>query len=291
MLEFKSMVRKYMKRLLLIPSVLLCISAYAEPLDMSCSEAAEKVTKIDSISHKKSISYYNFLTQVHHSENSHSLNIRSRPQAMTTFHKYSSKKISPYERHAKVARSLAKEMNALINDNKKYISFSPKISKLVAVLMEKAELKKYTPEQLEQGIKLSDSEAKKLKYTAEDYYDRLLILKTTFNARIVKDDSKGLVVVFYWQESCEPDTKPTTVVSAVNNQNIKFLKECHGAPPKQSYAVLTPSTEKGLEFIVSEFKKRTWVEVPIQVNYETYPVKFWANGFTKTWNAAGGNAL
>ncbi|ELA9391957.1 hypothetical protein P7M43_04610 [Vibrio parahaemolyticus] len=96
-----------------------------------------------------------------------------------------------------------------------------------------------------------------------------------------------------WEpESCEVKKTPEKVILKIEGQNVSFYAFCNAyTDSKGHYLNATPISEKGAKFVVDQFKKKTWVTIYGFTGTDVKEVKFWANGFTKAWDSAGGNAL
>ena len=280
---------KQMKRAILLIGILTCTSVNSNPQDLTCSEAADKAKKTESISGQSSVTYENFLRPIHHSDRSHSL--KSVALAETRFYNYPSSDIASYEYTLDMLAAVLENVSNYIDNGESTIKFTREMADSI-YQMGISEFPKFSYEQMEQGVALSARHAKEIKVKSNFYYEELSNQMTNFMAKIIRNDKTGLSMVFLWAESCNVDADPISAVYPVNNQNVKFRKMCIEGGDINTIAI-TPMTQNGLDFVVSEFKKRRWVEIPVKVEYDNrrYPVKFWANGFTKTWNAAGGDAL
>lgn len=112
------------------------------------------------------------------------------------------------------------------------------------------------------------------------------------------DSSEGGKLRFYVMPSvsrngesistCKIDEDIDTSIWRFGNQNIKMILYC--SKHKNIYSLsATPSTDKGLKFVVETLKKSSqMIEVEAgSIGSFKIPVK----GFTNAWNAAGGDAI
>ena len=86
-------------------------------------------------------------------------------------------------------------------------------------------------------------------------------------------------------ESIVPDS--TTVI--FSGQAVRMSSWCTKFTDTGDYYYsLTPSTERGHNYVINLFKIAT---SPIEIQYNNETLYFPVMGFTKAWNSAGGNAI
>lgn len=94
-----------------------------------------------------------------------------------------------------------------------------------------------------------------------------------------------------WGESCSTSVWDERIMK-VNGQNITFIRECNKySNSDETFYILYPKSEAGKSFVIQQFKQKNWVNINNVPSKLRQDIKLWANGFTKAWNAYGGDAL
>lgn len=90
-------------------------------------------------------------------------------------------------------------------------------------------------------------------------------------------------------DSCDTSENGTFVVAKFDNQPVKMILYCETFTNVNiKYAYATPETNKGLQYVVNLFKKKSG---SVNVEFHGLNGQISAKGFTKAWNSAGGNAI
>jgi len=104
-----------------------------------------------------------------------------------------------------------------------------------------------------------------------------------FQATLSTDTTGKRRVYIHSTNPCKnEDEDGKTVTLKTNEQNVRYVRYCDG-----NFYYFSPISTAGLNFLVSEFKKKE----AVKVEFSDIHIIFIATGFTKSWNNFGGDAL
>ncbi|MDC5855529.1 hypothetical protein [Vibrio europaeus] len=86
---------------------------------------------------------------------------------------------------------------------------------------------------------------------------------------------------------CDPESEQENTVLTINGQPVKFFTYCNTDKNKTITQSMTAQSNAGTEFVINTFKGSNQVTISVG----SFKISIPANGFTKAWNNAGGDAL
>ncbi|HBH7883345.1 hypothetical protein [Vibrio parahaemolyticus] len=280
-----------MKHSLLLSLLLpVCVSA------QSLEEVTKQVIHHED-AYNSSYTYTNFYTLKFEGKNEYTTKINNQFKAKTSLYSIS---LEEKERLQDIEINIILLQLSLekVYDGETDSIFYSNPSETILTLIDKYTNIKLPSPPYTNGLRVNvtEKEAK----TALDDLDKILkniqnkFATTDYSVEIAPSRSGKQNLYFFWDsKDCVINKeKIDRKVFNVNGQNVNFLVFCETYKDSdKKYISATAASDKGAEFVINQFKLKSWVTLSNIDSDKLDKIKFWANGFTKAWNSAGGDAL
>lgn len=280
-----------MKKSLLL-ALLLPLTISAQTL-----EEAKKQVISQEPAYDGSFSYKNFYVVSYEDKKQYFTQIDEKFKAVTSLYNISLK-----EKY--LLQSIKEELIFLkinlewVYDGKKDFIYYSNPSEVTLEIIDKYTDIKLPPPPYVNGLRVDVTE-KQAKMTLDDlevFLDniRKKTQTTDYSVEIAPSRGGKQNLYFFWDsKDCIVDKdKFDKKVFKVNGKNVNFIVFCHNYKNSdEKYISATALSEQGAEFVINQFKTNSWITLSNINSDKLDKVKFWANGFTKAWDSAGGDAL
>ncbi|MER0326215.1 hypothetical protein [Vibrio vulnificus] len=280
-----------MKKSLLLSLLFpVCVSA----------QTLEEVTKqviYHEAAYDKSYTYNNFYTFKFEGKNQYNTKINEQFKAKTSLYNISleeKNRLQFIETDIVILTLVLEE----VYDGKKDFIYYSNPSETTLTLIDKYTSIKLPPKPYTNGFRVDVTE-KQAKMALDDLEVILDNIRnktstTDYSVEIAPSRSgKQNLYIFWDSKDCIVNNdKIDKKVFKVNGQNVSFLVFCENYKNSdKKYISATAASDKGAEFVINQFKAKSWVTLSNIDSDKLDKIKFWANGFTKAWDSAGGDAL
>ncbi|MCW8331729.1 hypothetical protein MD588_23290 [Photobacterium sp. SDRW27] len=259
---------------------------------LTCDEARDKTKRVEIKSNGSTIVYENFLVAKHHSKIDHSLNIKKEPIARTLFfdtRKGDADDVKNINAKISTFTVLIKTMEEVIKGSRNRLFAEGRDGEILASWSKSNRTAlpiELTKEKMAVGLAITPSEAQIIQKQAIQARLQVTELRKLFAVQVNSDKKQGKSISIAFNDICDEVDKAGKIVAPVNGKEVAFTLTCWEPElTGDSYRIATPSNKKGMNYLVSEFKKKTWVTVVLESQNKQHEVQFWANGFTRSWNA------
>lgn len=257
--------------------------------ELTCNEASKKTKLVEVQYDTEVVVSENFYISRHHTNNDHSLLTKKEPLAITTI--YDTKYLttaSDLETAFEVLTKLVYTMEGIANGQIAYLTVPKKDRRFIIEWANFTDVDlpiEINEQTLSTDIQLTVEQANNFRDQASE--SRMFIKSKIkrFVAKLVKNNQNDNIVFFYFDEDCDTNEGERQLTLTVNEKATPYTTYCWASTvPLENYRVAIPSTLESMDYLVSEFKKKTWVNVELNNENKPITVKLWANGFTRSWN-------
>ncbi|UGA55416.1 hypothetical protein [Vibrio sp. VB16] len=279
--------KKYNREITSIQSVVFVEQQVGS--ELTCNEAWQKTNHIEKTD--DSFSYFqNFLESEHHSNSRHSLNLRPISAAKSEYFDVNNAEKAEYvSKLGDALNLLIAGFTKIIDGESNHLNLGPNTSATIIEELYQQNRDDFplelTHDLLRGGVELNPTQVSAAREFSIQARNELMEFKKTFLVILDRDADKNKRVYFQYGESCTPGVKAQNKATVIDGLSLSFTYVCaEDAAFQMTYLYAIPDTQEAMGKLVTTFKKKVWVDAQLLGIQSDYLVKFWANGFTRTWN-------
>ncbi|MDD1780960.1 hypothetical protein LRP49_07060 [Enterovibrio sp. ZSDZ35] len=275
-----------MKKLLVLISLFLANPAVFAQEEVSCLEAKYRVENHDTQNEFNAI-FKNFLSQKHHSSNSHSFHVNENFVAISQYTKYREKQSKILEERMGIYEWLVATLKNLPADN--VIRVPEEYASNVRFLIRITFQKEIPISTLIEGATLTDDDVSLLQEQAKNELTTFYQNQKLYAAKILKNDDVQ-TVAFMWNQYCEVEDSPRPYESRLNGTRVTLDIYCieTGTHTNTSFAIA--NSIEGQHYLHNEFSNKEWVSIKLPFEESNMLTQFWTAGYNRAWRKLGGDS-